>query len=347
MNSLILTSVYGASGTSPTPTVIKTNEAKPQVSSDNSVNSMVELEKILYIGGNFTNLSIDKKQATRKNLASFNQSTVEFTNWQPQPNGAVESISINYDTIYIAGGFTQVNGQKRQYLASFDRVTGELTPWSPQVNGEVYSVFVDGGNLYVGGSFTTINDQPRNNIASFDIVTGELTSWNPNANGSVYAISSDNITLYIGGEFTEIAGQPRRYIAAFDKAAGELTNWQPEVTEPIRDIYIYESNVYLSRSRNPTQNVNAVVASYNPEDNTVSYFNSPTPVSAQAETTPVLAPPDKEATVAGLMIDRGRLGFRIPTLTDVLTFVIRGFFVIAGLAALFYLLMGALAWVTS
>lgn len=46
-------------------------------------------------------------------------------------------------------------------------------------------------------------------------------------------------------------------------------------------------------------------------------------------------------------VDQGQLGFTIPTLSDVLTFVIRGFFIIAGLAALFFLLLGAFAWVTS
>ncbi len=48
-----------------------------------------------------------------------------------------------------------------------------------------------------------------------------------------------------------------------------------------------------------------------------------------------------------MKVDEGALGFRIPNLADILTFAIRGFFVIAGLAALFYLLLGAFAWVTS
>lgn len=41
------------------------------------------------------------------------------------------------------------------------------------------------------------------------------------------------------------------------------------------------------------------------------------------------------------------LGWSVPSLGGILTFVIRLFFVIAGLAALFFLLLGALAWVTS
>jgi hypothetical protein len=41
------------------------------------------------------------------------------------------------------------------------------------------------------------------------------------------------------------------------------------------------------------------------------------------------------------------VGFSVPSFDVVLTFIIRLFFVVAGLIALFYLLMGALAWITS
>ncbi|QQG44408.1 MAG: hypothetical protein HYW86_00610 [Candidatus Roizmanbacteria bacterium] len=41
------------------------------------------------------------------------------------------------------------------------------------------------------------------------------------------------------------------------------------------------------------------------------------------------------------------LPFQIPTLGDLLTFIIRFFFAVAGLVALIYLLLGALAWITS
>lgn len=41
------------------------------------------------------------------------------------------------------------------------------------------------------------------------------------------------------------------------------------------------------------------------------------------------------------------LGFRIPRFDEILTFIIRIFFVAAGLAALLYLLIGAFKWITS
>lgn len=42
-----------------------------------------------------------------------------------------------------------------------------------------------------------------------------------------------------------------------------------------------------------------------------------------------------------------QVGFTIPGFGDVLTFIIRIFFIIAGLIAILYLLLGAFAWITS
>jgi len=57
--------------------------------------------------------------------------------------------------------------------------------------------------------------------------------------------------------------------------------------------------------------------------------------------------PSIDEFVSCTSIDTGAMGFRIPSLGDILTFAIRAFFVIAGLAALFYLLLGAFGWITS
>lgn len=48
-----------------------------------------------------------------------------------------------------------------------------------------------------------------------------------------------------------------------------------------------------------------------------------------------------------LKVRESELGFVIPSLADILTFAIRGFFVIAGILALFNLLLAGLAWITS
>jgi uncharacterized membrane protein len=48
-----------------------------------------------------------------------------------------------------------------------------------------------------------------------------------------------------------------------------------------------------------------------------------------------------------IRVNENSIGFAIPSFSTILSFVIKFFFVIAGIAALIYLLWGALSWVTS
>ncbi len=53
------------------------------------------------------------------------------------------------------------------------------------------------------------------------------------------------------------------------------------------------------------------------------------------------------ATGADQQVDATSLQMQIPTLGNIMTFVIRGFFVITGLVAMLYLMYGAFSWVAS
>lgn len=48
-----------------------------------------------------------------------------------------------------------------------------------------------------------------------------------------------------------------------------------------------------------------------------------------------------------VQIDANKVGFKIPNLGDVLTFGIRIVFIVGGILALVYLLLGAISWITS
>jgi hypothetical protein len=48
-----------------------------------------------------------------------------------------------------------------------------------------------------------------------------------------------------------------------------------------------------------------------------------------------------------ISVNPNDIGFRIPTIAEIFTFVIRGVFVIGGLLALYYLLTGAISYITS
>lgn len=57
----------------------------------------------------------------------------------------------------------------------------------------------------------------------------------------------------------------------------------------------------------------------------------------------------KQVLAAGddITVPPAVLGFKPPSMNDVITFFVRFLFIIAGLAALLYLLLGAISWITS
>lgn len=61
----------------------------------------------------------------------------------------------------------------------------------------------------------------------------------------------------------------------------------------------------------------------------------------------LMAQAQPSTDVGNVSYSQVKLGFQIPSFDAVLTFIIRGFFIVAGLVALLYLLLGALAWITS
>jgi hypothetical protein len=63
--------------------------------------------------------------------------------------------------------------------------------------------------------------------------------------------------------------------------------------------------------------------------------------------TVLAAPSSTPVPTDQIQISASELGFTIPSFSVFLTFAIRGFFVLAGLLALMFLLLGAMAWVTS
>lgn len=71
--------------------------------------------------------------------------------------------------------------------------------------------------------------------------------------------------------------------------------------------------------------------------------NAPTTTPPQCITSGPLTPQPSCA----IQVNQRDLGFRIPSLSEILTFAIRGFFIIGGLVALIFLLLGALSWITS
>ncbi|MDP4197004.1 MAG: hypothetical protein Q8940_18275, partial [Bacteroidota bacterium] len=177
------------------------------------VTSLLFVNNILYVGGEFTNIS-----GQQRGFAAAYDLNGQLLPWNPNANAAVNAIAVDGNVIYLGGDFAMVGGENRSHIAAVD-VNGQLTSWDPGADLSVSSLAVSGNIVYAGGDFTFIGGQTRNYIAAID-QSGAATAWNPNPNKAVIALLAANNLLYVGGDFTNIGGRQRNYIAALDLNTG-------------------------------------------------------------------------------------------------------------------------------
>lgn len=173
--------------------------------------------------------------------------------------------------------------------------------------------------------------------------------------GEIRTFNENDDILYIGGEFSMISvndleSVPRNNIAAISLADLTILPWTPVLRFPVHSIEFQNNNTVLVKNYTDTDEdteIGKKEAVIDTQSAIIEERVYITPTVTPVLVTVVANVEPDNADVEGLMVNRSKLGFEIPTLSDILTFAIRGFFVISGLAALFFLLLGAFTWVTS
>ena len=165
-------------------------------------------------------------------------------------NGSVNTAVLSGNTLYIAGGFTQV-GPATGGGVPIDAMSGVPVAGFPKVTGHVYAVEPDGsGGWYVGGRFTNVGGVPRNNIAHI-LSDNSVSAWNPDPDNeashsfhpaAVNTIAVSGNTVYVGGSFTNIGGEERTAIAALDATTGLATAWNPRASRGRTVVYRFLVN---------------------------------------------------------------------------------------------------------
>jgi hypothetical protein len=198
--------------------------------------------------------------------------------------------------------------------------------------------------LYIGGSFNEINGQERLYLASYNLATNSLSTWDPALNDTVYDLFIENNRLYAGGAFTTVNTVNHNHIVAFELPNNTLLDWNPSVDMIITHLESKDNTLVATGFLNLNEQVIAKQVVLDTKNASVIKEEE---IPIEKATSSIYVSVPEESTTSGLMVDSSALGFKIPSLGDILTFAIRGFFVVAGLAALFYMLLGAFAWVTS
>jgi hypothetical protein len=211
-------------------------------SSQQTVASMALQEPMLFVAGNFTQITGSNGTKNRSDFALVNVWTDEVMPLTADtPSGErmyAVAIEPGLDLVAVGGCFSKINNVSRGNLAVLSISTGALLSWNPGFNGCVKALAFssDGSRLYVGGAFTA-------KLAAVDTSTGSLiSSFLPNPNGEVRALKADVNTngVFAGGSFTNICSSTSRHHlaavnpsgscgTAFANSANEVlaldTNW--------------------------------------------------------------------------------------------------------------------------
>lgn len=222
---------------------------------------------VLYVGGRFTSVRppgavAGTGEVARSALAAFDATTGDLLSFNPRlgPLGGtaprVEGLTLSADkaTLYVAGKFGTVNGQRRTNLAAFRTIDHSMTAWAPVLYGGVVMGIgtASDGRVYFGGVFGKVGGQSRTNAAAVD-AAGRLLPWAPKADAVVRSllVSPDQSKVVMGGSFTNVNGTRHRGIVAVDRGLGAThTGWGagPQLS---KNLQVYQmtgdaAHVYIS-----------------------------------------------------------------------------------------------------
>jgi len=116
-------------------------------------------------------------------------------------DGAIFTMTMVNNIIYVGGNFTKINGVTTGPLAQLSN--SAWTGIAPTMTGEVHALYYDNsGNIYVGGNFNVPSGPSRAGV--YNIAGATFAPIGAVCNGFVYGFIIQNQQLFVGGTFLTI-----------------------------------------------------------------------------------------------------------------------------------------------
>ena len=201
--------------------------------------TIAEAGNQMVVGGRFQTVENGNRsvQYTRHNVFAFDATTGAVSaGFAPNVDGDVWGTWSDGTSVYIGGGFRNVNGVPRPALAKLSLATGELdTSFRPTfTGGRVSDIAMVNGQLIVSGTF-------QKRIVSLNPTTGKPTTYLnhavggrlPNSNSAQvfhFDVSPDGQHLVAVGNFLTVDGQPRprAFMLDLGPTSSTLSSWNYE-----------------------------------------------------------------------------------------------------------------------
>lgn len=226
---------------------------EPHPNSGAEILSLSASDLFVYVGGTFSGAG--PPRARIPHLVKLDANGAIDTGWRPDPTGAPAALALSGESLYVGGGFSEIDGETRWGLAALDRLTGEVSDWNPDASSSdgwwdpaepaaVTSLATQGSTVYASGQFDELGGASRHFLGAVDADSGDATAWDPSPNDLVYALVAHGASVYVGGPFTSVGGAPRRHLAALDATTGIASGWNPDPDNQVTALAVSGFDVY-------------------------------------------------------------------------------------------------------
>lgn len=186
----------------------------------------VQPDGMILLGGSFHTLQPNGEisPTTRMNIARVNEDGSLDKGFDPNANGAVNSVVLQADgKILLGGNFTTIGGPNeiaRKYIARVNADGSLDAGFDPKAGGAVECIAVQpDGRILLGGRFITLQPNgaatatTRNRIARLNRDGSVDAGFNPNAADYVFSIALQaDGKILLGGSFTTLQPNGAMYV---------------------------------------------------------------------------------------------------------------------------------------